>query len=68
VIEADHVYTADANGNYVHAPGKFVALVGVEGLVVVDSGDALLITTRERAQDVGKVTKYLDEKKMKKLT
>jgi mannose-1-phosphate guanylyltransferase len=67
VIEADHVYTADANGNYVHAPGKFVALVGVEGLVVVDSGDALLITTRERAQDVGKVTKYLDEKKMKKL-
>jgi mannose-1-phosphate guanylyltransferase len=67
VIEADKVFTADANGNYVHAPGKFVALVGVEGLVVVDSGDALLITTRERAQDVGKVTKYLDEKKMKKL-
>jgi hypothetical protein len=27
----------------------------------------LLITTRERAQDVAKVTKYLDEKKMKKL-
>lgn len=67
VAEADHVFTLDANGNYVYAPGKFVAMVGVEGLVVVDAGDALLITTRERAQDVGKVTKYLDEKKMKKL-
>jgi mannose-1-phosphate guanylyltransferase len=67
VVEADHAFAADANGNYVHAPGKFVAIVGVEGLVVVDSGDALLITTRERAQDVAKVTKYLDEKKMKKL-
>ena len=67
VAEAEHVFTLDASGNYVHAPGKFVAIVGVKGLVVVDSGDALLITTRERAQDVGKVTKYLDEKKMKSL-
>ena len=30
--------------------------------------DALLITTRQQAQDVGKVVKYLDEKKMNKLT
>jgi len=27
----------------------------------------LLITTRDRAQDVGKVVKYLDEKKLHKL-
>jgi mannose-1-phosphate guanylyltransferase len=67
VIEASHVFALDASGNYLHAPGKFVAVVGVDNLVVVDSGDALLITTRDRAQDVGKITKYLDEKKMKKL-
>ena len=29
--------------------------------------DALLITTRERSQDVGKIVKYLDEKKLHKL-
>jgi mannose-1-phosphate guanylyltransferase len=40
----------------------------VKDLVVVDTGDALLITTRDRAQDVGKVVKYLDEKKLSKLT
>jgi len=28
----------------------------------------LLITTRQHAQDVGRVVKYLDEKKMSKLT
>ena len=67
VIEAAQSYTLDAHGNYLHAPGKFIAAVGVENLVVVDSGDALLITTRERAQDVGKVVKYLDEKKLKAL-
>jgi mannose-1-phosphate guanylyltransferase len=61
-------FTLDASGNYVHAPGKFVAAVGVKDLVIVDTGDALLITTRDRAQDVGKVVKYLDDKKLSKLT
>jgi mannose-1-phosphate guanylyltransferase len=44
-----------------------VAAVGVRDVVVVETTDALLITTRQHAQDVGKVVKYLDEKKMKKL-
>jgi mannose-1-phosphate guanylyltransferase len=62
------MFLLNARGNYVHAPGKFVAAVGVSDLVVVETPDALLITTRQQAQDVGKVVKYLDEKKMTKLT
>lgn len=61
-------FILDAKGNYVYAQGKFVAAVGVNNLVIVETDDALLITTRERAQDVGKVVKYLDEKKLSKLT
>jgi mannose-1-phosphate guanylyltransferase len=49
----------DSTGNYVHAPGKVIALVGVSNLVVVQTKDALLITTRERSQDVGKVVAAL---------
>jgi mannose-1-phosphate guanylyltransferase len=49
----------DSSGNYVHAPGKVIALVGVSNLVVVQTKDALLITTRERSQDVGKVVAQL---------
>ncbi|MGA1984138.1 MAG: mannose-1-phosphate guanylyltransferase [Acidobacteriaceae bacterium] len=49
----------DAIGNYVYAPGKTIALVGVNDLVVVETEDALLITTRERSQDVGKVVAEL---------
>jgi len=49
----------DSTGNYVHAPGKVIALVGVSNLVVVQTKDALLITTRERSQDVGKVVAEL---------
>jgi mannose-1-phosphate guanylyltransferase len=68
VLVDDGSFMLDTSGNYVHAPGKFVAAIGVKDLVVVDTGDALLITTRDRAQDVGKVVKYLDDKKLSKLT
>jgi mannose-1-phosphate guanylyltransferase len=64
IINGTGVFVLNAQGNYVHAPGKFVATVGVSDLVVVDTPDALLITTRQNAQDVGKVVKYLDEKKL----
>jgi mannose-1-phosphate guanylyltransferase len=60
-------FALNAAGNYILAPGKFVAAVGVNDLVVVETDDALLITTREHAQDVGKIVKYLDEKKLLKL-
>jgi mannose-1-phosphate guanylyltransferase len=67
LIYAAGVFALNSNGNYVHAPGKFVAVVGVNDLVVVETDDALLITTRQQAQDVGKVVKHLDEKKLHKL-
>jgi mannose-1-phosphate guanylyltransferase len=67
LVNAKGVFTLQAQGNYIHAPGKFVAALGVNNLVVVETEDALLITTQERAQDVGKVVKYLDEKKLRNL-
>lgn len=53
-----HLALEGAN-NYVYSPRKFVALVGVKDLVVVDTEDALLIVHREHSQDVGKVVKEL---------
>jgi mannose-1-phosphate guanylyltransferase len=67
LITAAGVFFLNAHGNYVHAPGKFVAAVGVSNLVVVETPDALLITTLQHAQDVSKVVKHLDEKKFHKL-
>ena len=67
LISGQGIFTLGASGNYIHAPGKFVAVVGVKDVVVVETDDALLVTTRENSQDVGKVVKYLDEKKLTKL-
>ena len=68
LISGEGVFTLNARGNYIHAPGKFVAAVGVNNLVIVETEDAILITTREQAQDVGKVVKHLDEKRLHRLT
>ena len=67
VIDSTGSYTLNATGNYVYAPGKFVAAVGVHDLVVVETEDAILVTTREHSQDVGKIVKFLNEKKMTEL-
>jgi mannose-1-phosphate guanylyltransferase len=67
LVAGSGAFLLNASGNYIHSPGKFVAVVGVSDLVVVETPDALLITTRQHAQDVGKVVKHLDEKRMKHL-
>lgn len=49
----------DSSGSVVYSTGKFIALVGVEDIVVIDSGDAVLICPRSRVQDVKKVVEHL---------
>jgi mannose-1-phosphate guanylyltransferase len=60
-------FALDANGNLVWSAKKFVAAIGVNDLVVVETPDALLICPRERAQDVAKVVKWLEENRRNEL-
>ncbi len=48
-----------ASGNYVDVPGKLVALLGVDDLVVVETPDALLICPRTESQRVRTVIEVL---------
>jgi mannose-1-phosphate guanylyltransferase len=48
----------ESKNNYVNSD-KFVALIGVENLVVIDSGDALLIASKDRSEDVKKIVEKL---------
>lgn len=52
VGEGAEVISTDASGVVVSDQKRLVALVGVEDVVVVDTPDALLVTTRARAQSV----------------
>jgi len=59
VADTNGQMTLDAINNYIYSPHKFVALVGVKDLVIVDTEDALLIARRDHSQDVGKIVKEL---------
>ena len=53
----------DADGNFFWSPEKFVAAIGIHNLIVVETPDALLICPRDRAQDVGRIVKHLEQKR-----
>jgi len=58
-VDGDAVMV-DTAGCFVRAPAqKLVALVGVSDLLVVDTGDALLVCRRDADQDVKKVVEEL---------
>ncbi len=67
VTETAGFLGVDARGNYAYSPKKFVSLVGVRDLVVVETDDAILVTTRHHSQDVGKVVKELASQGKKEL-
>ncbi|MCW2782474.1 MAG: mannose-phosphate guanylyltransferase [Marmoricola sp.] len=55
------VIRKDASGLVIPAAGRTIAVVGLENIVVVDTGDALLVTTYEHAQDVKAVVDALKQ-------
>lgn len=55
----------DTSNSLIYSPKKMVALIGVEDLIVVETGDSLLICKRGSSQDVRKVVECLEEKDMK---
>ncbi len=59
VGEQGRVYAAEASGLVHLASDRVVALVGLDDVVVVDTPDALLVTSREHAQDVKAIVERL---------
>jgi mannose-1-phosphate guanylyltransferase len=62
-VSEGHSFTLDASGNFLWSRKKFIAAIGIQDLIIVETDDALLLCPRERAQDVGKVVKWLEEKR-----
>ena len=59
VVEGD-VILHDTRNTYARADGRMVAAVGVDGLVIVDTPDALLVTGKRAGQDVKRVVERLE--------
>ncbi len=61
VGDAAQVLDVDSSGLAVPAAGRLVAVLGLKDVVVIDTPSAVLVTTREWAQDVKKVVETLSE-------
>ena len=58
-VVSGNVVTVDTKGTIVQGGDKLIAAVGLEDMIVVDSGDALLICEQGHAGDIKKVLENL---------
>lgn len=61
VIRGDALVLEGARNVIIAEGGRLVATVGLRDTVVVDTGDAVLVVPRDRAQDVRKIIAHLSE-------
>jgi mannose-1-phosphate guanylyltransferase len=59
VSEGEAMIFDGRNNVVLGLPGRPLAVIGVDDLVVVDAGDAVLVCRRDRAQDVRKAVDEL---------
>lgn len=62
------VLISDSRNSLVHANSRLVTLVGVEGLVVVETADAVLVADRSRCQDVKQIVSVLNQQSRQELS
>jgi mannose-1-phosphate guanylyltransferase/mannose-6-phosphate isomerase len=62
-VQRGDTLVKDCKNSFVHADHRFVALLGVENIVVVETSDALLIANKDKVQDVKKIVEELKAKK-----
>lgn len=53
------VITHDVHGSYLHSTGRLLAVVGLQDHVVVETADAVMVSPKERVQDVKKLVESL---------
>ncbi len=59
VVVGDHIGIETRN-SLIYSPHRLVATIGLENMIIVDTGDALLVCPKERAQDVKRIVEQLE--------
>jgi mannose-1-phosphate guanylyltransferase len=68
VVKGDEVITVDTEDCIIFGDNRLIAALGVRDLVIVDTGDCLLVAHRDQAQKVKDVVEQLKEQKLHKYT
>ena len=62
-VHIGDILHAQSKNNLVHATSRLVGTVGIENLVIIETADAVLVTTREHSQEVKQIVSQLEKKK-----
>jgi mannose-1-phosphate guanylyltransferase / mannose-6-phosphate isomerase len=57
------VMLVDSHNNLVHATSRLVGVVGLDDVVVVETPDAVMVSSRARSQEVKKIVETLNKQK-----
>jgi mannose-1-phosphate guanylyltransferase len=61
ILRAKHI-GLDTKGTLIQGnSGRLIATIGLEDMIIVDSGDALLVCARDKVQDIKKIVNWLEE-------
>jgi mannose-1-phosphate guanylyltransferase len=60
VLEGEHV-VVDCEDMYIRSSGRLVAAVGLHGMVVIETDDAVLVCPKDRVQDVKRIVERLKQ-------
>ncbi|HLM43836.1 MAG TPA: mannose-1-phosphate guanylyltransferase, partial [Myxococcaceae bacterium] len=66
VVSGPEAVVVDCKGCVVIAAKRPLSVVGLTDMVVVDSGDAVLVVPKDKSQDVRKVVEALKARKREK--
>lgn len=61
VLIGDNCLTFDTTNSLIESSDRLIAAIGLDNVVIIDTGDALLICDKDKAQDVKKVVNWLEE-------
>lgn len=53
----------DSNSVLIYSPHRLIATIGLENMIIVDTGDVLLICPKDRAQEVKQIVEELHKQK-----
>lgn len=60
-VTSGDVALLDVSGSYVRSDGRLIAVVGLDDVVVVDTPNAVLVTSKRRSQDVKRLLEQVDD-------
>ena len=60
ILLEEHGTVMDGEGNSIHSKDRFTAVLGVDNVIVVNTGDVVLVVDKDKVEDIKNLVHYLN--------